>query len=126
MTDELDAKANSQFKDWLEGDQVSNEFLFDKAHELPEVCGEKVTIEQVISSFDTMKYFRLKGNVDYPAVTMLARIHFFRLDNAGFQERVFSTASLAMSKSQSRMDFDHLEMQTPLVHNKGMIRDGII
>ena len=73
-----------------------------------------------------MKYFRLKGNVDYPAVTMLARIHFFRLDNAGFQERVFSTASLAMSKSQSRMDFDHLEMQTPLVHNKGMIRDGII
>ena len=53
----VDVKATSQFKDWLEGDQVSNEFLFDKAYELLEVCGEKVTIEQVIFSFDTMILF---------------------------------------------------------------------
>ena len=70
------------------GGQISNEFLFDKAQEFTEVYGVKVTIEQVISSFDAMKYFRLKGNVYYPVVTMLARIHFFRLDNAGFQERL--------------------------------------
>ena len=53
----VDVKATSQFKDWLEGDQVSNEFLFDKRHEFPEVCSEKVTIEQVIFSFDTMILF---------------------------------------------------------------------
>ena len=116
--------------DWLATDQVSNEFLFDKAERLTETIGATLKLEKIISSFDTMKYFRIKGHEDYPAITMLARIHFARLDNAGFQERVFSTATLVMSKSQSRVDFNredsHLEMRTLLAHNKVLIRNGVI
>ena len=59
-------------------------------------------------------------------MTLLARIQLARLDNAGFQERVFSTASQVMTKGQARMAFDHLEMRTLLAHNKEYIRAGII
>ena len=69
---------------WLDNDQVCNDFLYDGAGKLPELVGAKITIEQVLDSFDTMKYFRMKGNENFPTVTMLARIHFSRLDNAGF------------------------------------------
>ena len=79
-----------------------------------------------IASFDTMKYYREKGSIDFPSVTMLARIHFGRLDNGGFQERMFSTASLAMAKEQNRMDFDLLEMRTLLAQNKELIEKKII
>ena len=96
---EVDAKADALIKDWLETYQVSNLFLFDKAERLTEAIGAGISIEKIISSFDTMKYFRLKGHQDYPAVTMLPRIHFARLDNAGFQEWVFSNAFLVMFKS---------------------------
>ena len=114
----------------METDQVSNQFLFDNAERLHETIGSKISIARIISSFDTMTYFRTKGYEDYPTVTMLAQIHFARLDNAGFQERVFSTASLVVSKSQTRVDFNkedsHLEMRTLLAHNNKLIRKGII
>ena len=89
----------------MEIDQVSNPFLFDKVERMPEAIWAEISIEKIISSFDAMKYFCMKGHEGYPAVTMLAQIHFAKLDNAGFQERVFSTASLVMSKFQVRVGF---------------------
>ena len=130
MAEEEELKSDAMIKDWLETYQVSNQFLFDKAESSTETIGDEISIERIISSFDTMKYFRKKGHEDYPSVTMLARIHFARLDNAAFQERVFSTASLVMSKSQTRVDFNkkdsHLERRTLLANNKTLIRKGII
>ena len=73
-----------------------------------------------------MKYFRMKGQEDYPAVFLLARIQFSRLDNGGFQERMFSTSGNAMSNNQGSMEFDRLEKRTLRVHNKDLIRKKII
>ena len=127
---EEELRSDAMIKDWLETDQVSNQFIFDKAERSPETIGAEISIERIISSLDTMKNFRTKGHEDYPAVTMLARIHVAWWDNSGFQERVFSTASLVMSKSQTRVDFNkedsHLERRTLLAHNKTLIRKGII
>ena len=118
-------EADRIIESWLERDQVSNEFLFDKAPKLPDTVGAEVTIEQVICSFDTMRYFRERGSAQYPTVTLLARIHFSRLDNAGFQERVFSTAKQAQGKDQAQMKFDSLEMRTLLAHNKDFIGEMV-
>ena len=63
---EEELKSEAMIKDWLETDQVSNQFLFDKAESLPETIGSKISIEIIISSFDTMKYFRTKEHEDYP------------------------------------------------------------
>ena len=59
-------EANAIIDDWLNNDQVCNDFLFEDATRLPESLGEKMTIEQVISSFDTMKYFKMKGKDEFP------------------------------------------------------------
>ena len=126
LVEEVDQKADTLFKKWMDNDQVSNHYLFDKAKRLPEKDGAEITLAHVIVSFDTLKYFRKRGRTDYPAMTMLARIQFSRLDNSGFQERVFSTSSLAMAKNQSRMEFDQLEMRTLLAQNKELIQKGII
>mmetsp|Transcript_32921 Transcript_32921/g.60730 ORF Transcript_32921/g.60730 Transcript_32921/m.60730 type:complete len:110 (+) Transcript_32921:436-765(+) len=104
---------------------VSNKFVYIGSPCLPDKGGN-IRIEQVIASFDTMECYRKEGSIKYPTVTLLSRIHFARLDNAGFQERVFSTAKLVMSKEQSRMEFDMLEMRTLLCHNKSLISAGII
>ena len=110
---------------WMETDQVSNEFLYKGAKKLPDKVGVMVKIEEVFSSFDTMRYFRERGGTEFPTVAMLARIHFSRLDNAGFQERVFSTAKQAQGKDQANMKFDQLEQRTLLAHNKEFVREMI-
>ena len=122
----LESQANDIIDKWLEKNQISNAYLYDKANLLPQSKDATMKLEQVIASFDTMKYYREKGSIDFPSVTMLARIHFGRLDNGGFQERMFSTASLAMAKEQNRMDFDLLEMRTLLAQNKELIEKKII
>ena len=83
-----------------------------------------------------MRYFKENAKERFPSVILLVRIHFSRLDNAGFQERVFSTAANVMMKNQSRMGFDPvindnggasmLEMRTLLAHNRDLIRMCII
>ena len=85
-----------------------------------------VTLLELVAKFDSMKYFREVGRKEWPSITMLARIHFSKMDNSAFQERVFSTAAYAQSKTQGRMKVDHLEKRTLISHNKDLIRDGII
>ena len=43
------------------------------------------------------------------------------MDNSGFQERVFSSASGAMSENQAKMSFDVLEKRTLLYHNRKLM-----
>ena len=78
-------KTDAQFRSWMDEEQVSNRYLFAGAKRLPEKQGGDVSIEQVIASFGTMKYFRESGKIEYPAMTMLARIQFSRLENSGFR-----------------------------------------
>ncbi len=73
-----------------------------------------------------MRYFREEGLKVFPTICLLARIHFGKFSNAGFQERVFSTAGNAMDSNQTKMSFERLEMRTLLAHNKELIRDGVI
>ena len=58
-------------------------------------------------------------------MTLLARIQLARLDNAGFQERVFDSIAGDDQRPGSN-GFDHLEMRTLLAHNKEYIRAGFI
>jgi hypothetical protein len=85
-----------------------------------------LNLKELVTKFDTMKYFREKGAEEWPSITILARIHFSKMDNSAFQERVFSTAANVMSKAQNKMKFEHLEMRTLLVQNKHLIRQQII
>ena len=66
---------------------------------LPFGKGEDISIAHVIAGFDIMKYHPNKGKYDYPVLFMMARIQFSRLDNLGFQERVFSMGRSAMSNN---------------------------
>ena len=124
--DELLLQESDRIVDkWMENDQVSNDFLYKGAKKMPDKVGVMVQIEEVIASFDTMRYFRERGGTEFPTVALLARIHFSRLDNAGFQERVFSTAKQAQGKDQANMAFDQLEQRTLLAHNKEFVREMI-
>jgi len=121
---DLDSQADKIVEDWLAETIKYHKFLH-VGHSL-DIRNNKVDLISLIGTFDTMKYFREEGTLKYPTIAMLARIHFSRMDNSGFQERVFSTADNAMSSKQGSMSFEHLEMRTLLSHNKELIRKGVI
>ena len=85
-----------------------------------------VFLPELVAKFDTVQYFCEVGSKKWPTITMLARIHFSRMDNSAFQERVFSTAANVQEKTQNRMAFEHLEKRTLIAHNKQLLRDKII
>lgn len=118
----LNAEADEQFDKWMNDEPDWNKFLLD---EVPPIKKPLVLFD-VISKFDTRKYYREFATDKYPAISMLARIHFSRMENAAFQERVFSTAGSAQSKNQGSMSFDTLEKRTLLQANRELIRDGVI
>ena len=81
---------------------------------------------ELISKFDTMKYFREEGAVEFPSIFLLARIHFSTMMNSGFQEMVFSTCKSVMGSNQAMMAMDHLEMKALLCQSAHLIRKGVI
>ena len=86
----------------------------------------KVSFREIVSKFDTRKYYRTSGLAEYPSITVLARVHFSTMFNGGFQERVFSSCSTVMGVDQARMPMEHLEMKALIFHNADLIRQGII
>ena len=122
--DTTEKDADEVFEKWMSHKVKFSEYLFDPKQPIKAV--RKVKFKEIVAKFDTMNYFRKTGTKDWPTITVLARIHFSKMDNSAFQERVFSTAANVMSKVQNRMDFDHLEMRTLLVQNKDLIRKNII
>ena len=86
----------------------------------------RITINQVIASFDTRKYYNEKGSKDYPALYQMTRIQFSGMEKSGFQERVFSTGGNAMTKKQVSMNFDQLEQRVLISQNQELIEKKII
>jgi len=117
--------ADEVFDNWMIHTVQFYKYVFDdKSHPLPEYG--QCSFRELVSKFDTMKYFRETGTKDWPTITILAMIYFSKMDNSSFQERAFSTAENVQSKTQNRMAFEHLEMQTLISHNKDLIRNNII
>ena len=50
-----------------------------------------VSFREIVSKFDTRKFYFTDGLVAYLSVTVLARVHFSTMFNGGFQEKVFSS-----------------------------------
>ena len=119
-----DTKADEVFESWMKLNIEMHLYVFDPKHPIREKGG--VSLLELVAKFDTMKYFREVGQKEWPSITVLARIHFSKMDNSAFQERVFSTAANAQSKNQARMNVTNLEKRTLIAHNKDLIRDGII
>lgn len=119
-----DKKADELFDEWMKHSVLFYKHVFDGSPPLPE-AGD-CTFHELVAKFDTMKYFRDVGTREWPTITILARIHFSKMDNSAFQERVFSTASNVQRKTQSKMSFSHLEKRTLLAQNKELIRDNVI
>ena len=93
---------------------------------LPDRVGEEVDILDLIAYFDGMKWLKAEVSEKYPSIILLVRVYLRRMDNGGFQERVFSTAAHVQGENQCSMQFDMLEMRTLLCQNKDLIRAGII
>ena len=123
---DLNKKADEVFEKWMSTDPDFNDHLFEGKAPLKFDQDGKVSFLEVMQKFDTAKYFRECGTEKYPTFSMLARIHFSRMDNAAFQERVFSIAANVQSDRQSRMAFEHLEKRTLLQANRDLLRKGII
>ena len=124
---DLIAEADDVFEQWMAASINFGDYLFDKAQ--PLVANRrtgKVTFRELVSKFDTMKYYRLSGSKEYPSITLLARIHFSTMLTSAFQEKVFSTCKHVMGNDQARMALEHLEKKALLVQNAKLIREGII
>ena len=103
---ELNKRADDLLNDWLNDEPKFHKYTYDNAKPLPTEGNLKLA--QLIESFDTMKYFKEVAKNRFPSVILLVRIHFSKMDNAGFQERVFSTASNVMMKNQASMGFEEI------------------
>ena len=86
----------------------------------------RVTFRDIVSKFDTRKYFCSHGLEAYPSITLLAMVHFSTMFNGGFQERTFSSCKHVMGVDQARIPMETLEMKALLYHNADLIRKGII
>ena len=136
MTTEYNPKAEQELEE--SEDDIADKILEDylvmvpryKNYSLSDIgekrlldeSGEDVDILDLIAYFDGMKWLRDEVLSKYPSIIMLIRVYLSRMDNGGFQERVFSTAAHIQGENQCRMDFDMLEMRTLLCQNKDLIR----
>ena len=120
----LEREADEVFDRWMKHVTTFNDYLYKGAKEIRNVnnCGPN----ELIDKFDTQKFFREYGRQNFLAIVILARMYFSRFETGSEQERVFSSARLAMGKDQTNMGFEMFKMRTLLSHNKDLIRAGII
>jgi len=123
---DLKLEADKSFDKWMEEKPTWNDYLKEGAEAINTDGDGNAGLVELIAKFDTQKYYREYATKTFPAISLLARIHFSRMDNGAFQERVFSVAGNAQSNNQGRMNFDHMEQRTLLQANKELIREGII
>ena len=125
--EDLAAKADEVFENWMKNKVRFGDFLFDGVAPLvPSKATGSVTFKELVSKFDTMKYYREVGSDEFPSVALLARIHFSTMINSGFQERVFSTCKNVMGSNQARLPMEHMEKKALLCQNADLIRKKII
>ena len=124
---DLTADANKVFRDWMENSPKFGDYSFDGVEPLvASRATGKVSFRELISKFDTMKYYRESGSAEFPSITLLARIHFSTMLNSAFQERVFSTCKTVMGNNQARLTMEHMEKKALLCQNADLIRKKII
>ena len=104
-----------------------NDFLIEGATPIAtnKITG-RVPFRDIVSKFDTRKYFCNHDLKAYPSIVLLAMVHFSTMFNGGFQERTFSSYKHVMGVGQTRIPMDTLEMKALLFHNAELIRKGII
>jgi len=112
--------ANKVIEDWIRHCRTIDwqQYGKDGAHPID---SKKSSLFSKICSSDILRWFRQSGGVLFPSIALLARIELAKMDNCGFQERVFSSASGAMSQNQANMSFDVLEKRTLLYHNRNLM-----
>ena len=112
---DLVAEADKVFDSWVNVSPKFNDFLIERATPIVTngITG-RVTFRDVVSKFDTRKYFCTHGLVAYPSITLLAMVHFSTMFNGGFQERTFSFCKHVMGVGQARVAMDTLEMKALL------------
>ena len=121
------AEADEVFDSWINFSPKFGDYLIEGAAPLvTNAATGKVTFRDIVSKFDTRKYFRNHGLEAYPSITLLAMIHFSTMFNGGFQERTFSSCKYVMGVDQARIPMETLEMKALLFHNADLIRKGII
>ena len=120
----LEREADEVFDRWMKHVTSFNDYLYKGAKEIKNVnnCGPN----ELIDKFDTQKFFREYGRQNFLAIVILARMYFSQFETGSEQERVFSSARLAMGKDQTNMGFEMFKMRTLLSHNKDLICAGII
>ena len=124
---EVDLEANKVFDSWINFSPKINDYLIEGATPLVanRITG-RVTFRDIVSKFDTRKYFRSHGLEAYPSIALLAMVHFSTIFNGGFQERTFSSCKHVMGVDQARIPMETLEMKALIYHNADLIRKGII
>ena len=119
--EEMEKEADQLLDSWLNYKIEWNKFLRDQTEKIT-----KCNIKSISKYFDSFKYFKEEGSAMFPTIALLFRMEFARISNSGFQERVFSTAGMAMNENQSRMNYEVLEKRTLLCQNQALIKAGII
>ena len=123
----MNEKADEVFTNWMEHKVHFYKYPFDDSEEKERLKkGDRCSLMDLITKFDTMKYFRLDGTREFPTIAILARIHFSTMHNAAFQERVFFIAADAQKNKQGHMKFALMEKRTLLSANRELIRAKVI
>ena len=92
---DLVAEADKVFDSWMNFSPKFNDFLTEGATPIVtnRITG-RITSRDIVSKFDTRKYFCNQGLEAYPLITLLAMVHVSTMFNGGFQERTFLPASM--------------------------------
>ncbi|KAE9010789.1 hypothetical protein PR002_g15261 [Phytophthora rubi] len=102
---EINARADRAMQEWFE---LEPEWLEIAQRQSPEKTREELSKDMTIDKadgmhwallglykhIDVLKWFRDEGEIQFPSIALLARIHLGKISSSAFQERVFSTGSL--------------------------------
>ena len=90
-----DVEADAIFSQWCSTKIDYKSFLYEN------VGSHKANLKRLkglLRDVDIFRYFREKGQMQFPSIALGARILLAKMDNSGFTERMFSAGSNAMSK----------------------------
>ena len=101
---DLVAEADKVFDSWMNFSPKFNDFLIEGATiiVINGITG-RVTFGDIVSKFDTRKYFCTHGFEAYPLTTLMAMVNFSTMFNGGFQERTCSSCKHVIDVGQARV-----------------------
>ena len=88
------AEAEEVFEKWMEFTPTFGDYLVEGSKTLvSNKTTSKVSLREIVSKFDTRKFYCTDGLIAHPLVTVLDRVHFSTMFNGGFQEKCFPLAA---------------------------------